>query len=88
MINNENQTPKRRGPNYKNYHYKLVNNDTTKYYKTLKDITAEHNISRGNIYLMLKDPEKKRRKYNHLQIEKCHLHYLVVEQGIDPNLIR
>ncbi len=84
-------TPKRRGPNFKNYHYKINYNDITiptKYYRTLQEITTEHSISRGNIYLMIKEPEKKRRKYNHLQIEKCHIHYLVVEQGIDPNLIR
>lgn len=78
-----------RSVNKTHYHYKIFNRETneTKYYKTLNHITDEYGISRSNIYLMCKnnDTEINRRKYDHLNIEKIHLHYLVVEQGLDPN---
>ena len=81
-----------RGKNYKTYHYCLIDNDSVNkekhYYKTLCDITNDYTISRSNIYLLIRNPNVVRRKYNNLKIEKCHLHYLVVEQGLDPSLIK
>ena len=79
-----------RGLNQKTYHYKLKNNvnNEEKYYKTCNEITNEYGISRANIYLMVKNPETPRRKYNHITIEKCNLHYLVVEQGLSPEVIK
>lgn len=78
-----------RSVNKTHYHYKIFNRETneTKYYKTLNHITDDYGISRSNIYLMCKnnDTEVNRRKYDHLDIEKIHLHYLVVEQGLDPH---
>lgn len=78
-----------RTENKTHYHYKLVDNETneTKYFKTLNDITNEYGISRSNIYLMCKNPQIERRKYNNIIIEKVHIHYLVVEQGLNPNTI-
>ena len=80
---------KTRSANKPHYHYKLYNKETneTKFYKTLNHITNEYGISRSNIYLMCKNPDVERRKYNNLNIEKVHIHYLVVEQGLDPNTI-
>ena len=80
---------KTRSANKTHYHYKLYNKETneTKFYKTLNHITNEYGISRSNIYLMCKNPDVERRKYNNLKIEKVHIHYLVVEQGLDPNTI-
>lgn len=82
-------TQRSRSANSTYYHYMLHNNDTNedKYYMTLDQITNEYGISRSNIYLMCKNPDVERRKYNNLQIKKIHLHYLVVEQGIDPSTI-
>tara|TARA_R100000231_G_scaffold122142_1_gene92311 strand:- start:2768 stop:3019 length:252 start_codon:yes stop_codon:yes gene_type:complete len=79
-----------RGLNKKTYHYKVINklNDEFKYYKTCDEITKDYGISRANIYLMAKNPNIIRRKYNNINIEKCHLHYLVVEQGLDPEAIK
>lgn len=81
----------KRTANKTHYHYKLINNETDEktpeYYKTLNDITNKYGISRSNIYLMCKYPETARRKYNNFKIEKVHLHYLVVEQGLDPSTI-
>jgi len=79
---------KRRGDNYKYYHYKIFHNDEVKYYKTLKNIYEDLGISRANIWLMIKNPEVVRRKYNNIKVEKCHLHYLHVDHGIDINLIK
>ena len=64
-----------------------IETNETKFYKTLNHITNEYGISRSNIYLMCKNPDVERRKYNNLNIEKVHIHYLVVEQGLDPNTI-
>jgi hypothetical protein len=81
-----------RGRNYKTYNYVLIDNNSESkekhYYKTLKDITDIYKISRSNIYLLIRNPDVVRRKYNNLKIEKCNLHYLVVEHGIDASLIR
>jgi hypothetical protein len=78
-----------RGPAKTYYHYLLTNNNTheREYFKTLNQITEKYEISRSNIYLMVKNPSTIRRKYNDISIEKIHLHYLVVEQDIDPALI-
>ena len=68
-----------RSVNKTHYHYKIFDREKndTKYY---------NGISRSNIYLMCKNPDDvNRRKYDHLKIEKIHLHYLVVEQGLDPS---
>ena len=77
-----------RSVNKTHYHYKIFDREKndTKYYKTLNHITDEDGISRSIIYLMCKNPDDvNRRKYDHLKIEKIHLHYLVVEQGLDPS---
>lgn len=81
-----------RGINKKMYHYKLMDSNDVghvEYYKTIRDITDTHGISRGNVYLMLKNENQdiKRRKYAHIQIEKINEHYLCVEHGVDPNVI-
>lgn len=84
-----------RGVNKKIYHYKIKNihndNDEFEYYKTIKDITEKYGISRGNVYLMIKNNENintiRRRKYAHLYIQKINEHYLTIEQGIDPSQI-
>tara|TARA_R110002153_G_scaffold193128_1_gene346479 strand:+ start:276 stop:536 length:261 start_codon:yes stop_codon:yes gene_type:complete len=75
-----------RGPAKTYYHYLVTNKDSEEkeYYKTISEINTKYGISRGNIYLMCKNPNVKRRKYNDITIEKIHLHYLVVEQDIDP----
>ncbi len=82
-------TSRSRSANKTHYHYKLFDKESneTKYFMTLNDITTDYGISRSNIYLMCKNPEIDRRKYNNLNIEKVHIHYLVVEQGLDPNTI-
>lgn len=81
-----------RGINKKMYHYKLqdINNEgSVEYYKTIRDITDKHGISRGNVYLMLKNENTdiKRRKYAHIKIERIKEHYLSVEHGVDPSVI-
>ena len=53
----------------------------------LQEITEKYNISRSNIYLMVRNPETVRRKFNDLKIEKVHIHYLVIEQNLDPSVI-
>ncbi len=85
-------TPQRkRSANKSHYHYRLFNNEVDaskpEYYRTLNDITDKYGISRSNIYLMCKFPNTERRKYNNFKIEKVHIHYLVVEQGLDPSTI-
>jgi ribosome-binding factor A len=80
-----------RGVNKKIYHYQIenLNDNKIEYYKTIKDITAKHGISRCSVYLMIKnqDEEIQRRKYAHLIITKIRSHYLTIEQGIDPSSI-
>lgn len=78
-----------RGPAKTFYHYLLTNKNTheKEYFKTLNNITNKYKISRSNIYLMIKNPDVIRRKYNDIAIEKVHLHYLVVEQNLDPSTI-
>ena len=83
------KTTRRR--NFTNYHYKLKNKNgegEDEYYKSMEDITKKYGISRGNLYLLIKEPNKERRKYNHLHVEKINTHYLVIEQGLDPSVIR
>ena len=77
--------------NFTNYHYKLNNknnDDSYEFYKRMDEITAKYGISRANLYLLIRDPEKERRKYNHLEVEKINTHYLIIEQGVDPAVIR
>jgi hypothetical protein len=78
-----------RGTNKTKYHYKLVNdkNTETEFFKTTKEITEKYGISRGNIYLMTKNKEAKRRIYNHIHIDKINEHYLTIDHGISENLI-
>jgi hypothetical protein len=79
-----------RSENKSHYHYKVINNENNEpeeYFKTLNSIKDKYGISRSNIYLMCKYPDTERRKYNHLKIEKIHIHYLVIEQGLDPSTI-
>ena len=72
---------------YYNYCVFNINSQSTEYYKTVQHITDKYQISRANIYLMCKNPDVIRRKYNDLKIKKVHLHYLVVEQNIKPEMI-
>jgi len=82
---------RKRTANKTHYHYKLIDNEKgtnePEYFKTLNDITKKYGISRSNIYLMCKSPDTERRKYNNFKIEKVHIHYLVVEHGLDPTTI-
>lgn len=86
---NNNKAIRNRGPQKTFYHYKLINKNTheIEYFKTLNNITDKYQISRSNVYLMIKNPNITRRKYNDIEIEKVHLHYLVVEQHLDPSSI-
>ena len=78
-----------RGANKTKYHYKLVNDNKTEteFFKTTKEITEKYGISRGNIYLMTKNKETKRRIYGHIHIDKINEHYLTIEHGINEALI-
>tara|TARA_R110002012_G_scaffold237919_2_gene411684 strand:+ start:400 stop:672 length:273 start_codon:yes stop_codon:yes gene_type:complete len=78
-----------RGPAKTYYNYLLTDKNTQEktHYKTLQEITEKYNISRSNIYLMVRNPETVRRKFNDLKIEKVHIHYLVIEQNLDPSVI-
>ena len=73
-----------RGPSKTFYHYLIThnNNDKKEYYKTINEIINKHNISRGNIYLMCKNPNLKRRTYTEFKIKKIHIHYLAIDQDI------
>lgn len=76
-----------RGPAKTYYHYLVTKKDCEEkeYYKTISEINEKYGISRGNIYLMCKQPDIKRRKYTNIKIEKIHLHYLLVDQSREPN---
>lgn len=76
--------------NFTNYHYRLNNknnDDPVEFYKRMDEITRKYGISRANLYLLMKEPTKERRKYNHLEVEKINTHYLIIEQGLDPCVI-
>tara|TARA_R110002167_G_scaffold98118_1_gene258545 strand:- start:350 stop:607 length:258 start_codon:yes stop_codon:yes gene_type:complete len=80
-------TPKRR--NFNNYRWAVYSKETDSvhYYKKLAEIKEKYGISRANIYLMVKEPEKRRRQYAHLEIEKVNISTMVIDHGVDANLI-
>jgi len=61
-----------RSPNKTFYHYRVTNNveNTTKFYRTCKEITDEYHICRATIYNMINKPVIRTRRYKHLDIEQ------------------
>tara|TARA_R110000822_G_scaffold158968_1_gene298468 strand:- start:71 stop:328 length:258 start_codon:yes stop_codon:yes gene_type:complete len=80
-------TPKVR--NFNNYRWSVYSKETDSinYYKKLTEIKEVHGISRANIYLMVKQPDKRRRQYSHLEIEKVNISAMVIDHGIDAALL-